>query len=134
MVFCILLGYTREALESIIKICRSKNILETYIKQRETELMDIMTALFSQEYATEQYGMIREQKGRKKGRKEGRKLGRNEGRKEERKEIVKQMLHLKMDMATICQVTGFSEAEVKAIEDGIPHPPLTRPPLPTGED
>ena len=122
-------GYTREALESIIKICRSKNILETYIKQRETELMDIMTALFSQEYATEQYGMIREQKGRKEGRKEGR----NEGRNERSKEIVKQMLHLNMDMATICQVTGFSEAEVKAIEDGIPQPPLTRPPLPTGE-
>ena len=83
--------------------------------------MDIMTALFSQEYATEQYGMLREQKGR------------NEGRNEMGKEIVKQMLHLNMDMATICQVTGFSEAEVKAIEDGIPHPPLTRHPLPTGE-
>ena len=79
--------------------------------------MDIMTALFSQEYATEQYGMLREQKGRN----------------EMGKEIVKQMLHLNMDMATICQVTGFSEAEVKAIEDGIPHPPLTRHPLPTGE-
>ena len=100
-------GYTREALESIIKICRSKNILETYIKHRETELMDIMTALFSQEYATEQYGMIREQKGRQEGRQEGRKEG--------RKEIVKQMFRLNMAMSTICEVTGFSEAEVNAI-------------------
>ena len=69
--------------------------------------MDIMTALFSQEYATEQYGMIREQEGRKEGRKEGRQEG--------RKEIVKQMFRLNMAMSTICEVTGFSEAEVNAI-------------------
>ncbi len=34
---------------------------------------------------------------------------------EERKSIVDRMLHLNMSKTTICEVTGFSEAEVNAI-------------------
>ena len=41
----------------------------------------------------------------------------NKGYQKKGRDIVKQMLHLNMDMATICQVTGLSEAEVKAIQE-----------------
>ena len=34
---------------------------------------------------------------------------------EERKSIVDRMFHLNMSKTTICEVTGFSEAEVNAI-------------------
>jgi hypothetical protein len=86
IVFCKMLteqlkkyGPTRMAIEETLRICRDKKVLVEYLRQRETEIMDIMTTLFDQDYITELVGIERERRGRKKGRKEGRKKGRKEG-------------------------------------------------------
>ena len=60
-------GLTRQAIEETLRICRDKNVLVEYLRQRETEIMDIMTTLFDQDYITELYGHDRERFGRKEG-------------------------------------------------------------------
>ena len=39
-------GYTKKAVEEILRICIDKNVLSEYLKSREMEIMDIMTTLF----------------------------------------------------------------------------------------
>ena len=45
-------GYTRKAVQEAIRICSNKKILTEYLKQREKELMNIMTVLFDQDTVT----------------------------------------------------------------------------------
>ncbi|MBO4351530.1 MAG: hypothetical protein J6A01_11380 [Proteobacteria bacterium] len=47
-----LYGKSRKALQETIRICKCKAILDEYLKTREKELMNIMTALFDQEEVT----------------------------------------------------------------------------------
>ena len=47
-----LFGYTDIALKETLRICRNQEILTQYIIQRESEIMNIMTALFDQDYIT----------------------------------------------------------------------------------
>jgi len=49
-------GRTKEALVETFRLCCDRKVLESYLKQRETEIMDIMTMLFDQDNVTEQYG------------------------------------------------------------------------------
>ena len=80
-------GRTEKAAWAAIRICSDRGILNEYLAGREKEVVSIMTQLFDQEYATEQFGNAREAEGREKGREEGRK----EGREETRVEAVKGM-------------------------------------------
>ena len=64
-------GPMRKAIEETLRICRDKQILVEYLKQRETEIMDIMTTLFDQDYITELYGNERKKEGKKEGKIEG---------------------------------------------------------------
>ena len=72
-------GPTRKAIEETLRVCRDKQILVEYLKQRETEIMDIMTTLFDQDYITELYGNERRMEGKLEGIKEGIKKGKLEG-------------------------------------------------------
>ena len=45
-------GYTKKAILETIRICSDKNILAEYLKDRERELMNIMTTLFDQDTVT----------------------------------------------------------------------------------
>ena len=62
-----LYGYTEKSLTETLRICRNSNILSKYIIQRETEIMDIMTALFDQDYVTRMYGIEQKREGEKEG-------------------------------------------------------------------
>ena len=73
-------GPTRKAIEETLRICRDKSVLVEYLKQRETEIMDIMTTLFDQDYITALYG------------KNQRNEGRNEGRNEERLNSIRNLM------------------------------------------
>ena len=64
-------GRTREAVLETIKICKEMKVLEEYLKDREKEVVDIMTTLFNQEYAMERYGDEREAEGLAQGVKKG---------------------------------------------------------------
>lgn len=75
-------GRTRKAAEETIRICRNRNVLEEYLKERKKEVINIMITLFDQNFAVEQYGKVQKEEGRVKGRKEGWKEGRVKGRKE----------------------------------------------------
>lgn len=48
-------GNSRRAVTEAIRICKNKNILKTYLEEREKEVVDIMVTLYSQEEAVEQY-------------------------------------------------------------------------------
>lgn len=48
-------GNSRRAVREAIRICKNKNILKTYLEEREKEVVDIMVTLYSQEEAVEQY-------------------------------------------------------------------------------
>ena len=41
-----LYGKTREAVIETIRICKDRDVLRTYLQERENEVIDIMMALF----------------------------------------------------------------------------------------
>ena len=64
-------GRVREAALETIRICRDRNVLKKYLKEREKEVFNIMIELFNQELAVKEYGDEREEKGRNEGMNEG---------------------------------------------------------------
>ena len=72
-------GYTKTTIENTLRICQDKNILTTYLKQRETEVMDIMTSLFDQDHITYLYGLEKKEEGKIEGIIEGKIEGQKEG-------------------------------------------------------
>lgn len=50
-------GKTRKAVEETIRICIDEDVLTEYLKEREVEVMDIMTALFDEEEVSRRYGI-----------------------------------------------------------------------------
>ena len=56
-------GRVREAALETIRICRDRNVLKKYLKEREKEVVNIMIELFNQELAVKEYGDEREEKG-----------------------------------------------------------------------
>ena len=58
---------TKEAAVEAIRICRERDALKDYLNEREKEVVDIMIALFDQEYAVKQYGNTMKQEGMAQG-------------------------------------------------------------------
>ena len=102
-----LYGYTENALKETLRICRDKKILLQYIIQRESEIMNIMTALFDQDYVTRMYGVDQ--------RREGRGEGREEGREEGRKDTAKSLKNAGMSIEFIEKHTGLSKDEISKL-------------------
>ena len=48
-------GQTKKAILETIRICKDRNVLKEYLKEKELEVIDIMAALFSQEDVLEAY-------------------------------------------------------------------------------
>ena len=57
-------GRVRKAAIETVRICRDRNVLKDYLNEREKEVVDIMSAIFTQEYAVNQYGNAMKQEGR----------------------------------------------------------------------
>ena len=57
-------GRVREAALETIRICRDRNVLKKYLKEREKEVFNIMIELFNQESAVKEYGDEMEEEGR----------------------------------------------------------------------
>lgn len=51
-------GYTKKAAEETIRICKDKDILAEYLKERAVEVMDIMNTLFDQDEVTRRYQVV----------------------------------------------------------------------------
>lgn len=63
-------GKTTKAVKEAIRICKERNILREYLKERELEVINIMISLFSQEQVQELYGAEKRQEGWEEGREE----------------------------------------------------------------
>ena len=96
-------GATRKAIEETLRICKEKKVLEEYLKQRETEIMDIMTTLFDQDYVTKLYGIDQRREGREEGREEG------------IKGIAKSLKESGMSIEFIVKHTGLTEADIRQL-------------------
>ena len=92
-------GKTRKAIEETLRICRDKKVLEEYLKERETEIMDIMTTLFDQDYVTHMYGIE----------------PRNEGRNEERMNSIRNL----MSKLKMCLSDAMAFLEIPKEEQSI---------------
>ena len=57
-------GRTEEAAWAAIRICSDRGVLKEYLAGREKEVVSIVTQLFDQEYASEQFHNAREAEGR----------------------------------------------------------------------
>lgn len=90
-----LYGYSGKALTETLRICRDKNILSKYILQREAEIMDIMTALFDQDYITRMYGI--------------------ECKREEKRNIARSLKAAGMNDDFIEKHTGLSKDEIRKL-------------------
>lgn len=89
-------GRTRKAVEETIRICIDEDVLADYLKEREVEVMDIMTALFDEEEVTRRSYM--------------------RVRKEEAESIAKNMLKTgKMTIEEIAECTGLTVTEIEKI-------------------
>ena len=71
--------------------------------------MDIMTALFDQDYVTRMYGVDQ--------RREGRIEGRIEGKNEEKRETALKMLKKGFDMDVIAEMTDLTAKEIMELKN-----------------
>lgn len=101
------LGRTTEAVRHTIRICKNQDILKKYLEQRETEVISIMTTLFSQEEATKAYGRELKEEGKQEGRKEGRK----EGQVESAERMIRS------DKFSDSEIAGYSGLTVEEVKD-----------------
>ena len=60
-------GRNRKAAMEAIRICLDRNVLKDYLNEREKEVVEIMHAIFTQEYAVNQYGNAMKEEGRNEG-------------------------------------------------------------------
>jgi len=85
-------GKTPEAIKETLRICRDRNILVEYLKEREAEVMSIMEALFDQEEVTRRYGIALE--------------------KAKAEEIAKNMIDDNVPADSIAKYTGLSSEQI----------------------
>ncbi len=99
-------GRTRKAIQEAIRICTDKDILKEYLKQRENEIMNIMTALFDQDEVTRSLvaskARVARLEGKREGIKEGIKEGKREGIKEGKQNAQLEAIKSVMDKFHVC--------------------------------
>ena len=94
-------GRTKKAVEETIRICIDENVLADYLKEREVEVMDIMTTLFDEEEVMRRYinNTV------------------TTTRKEEDEAIARNLIKIgKMTYEEIAQSTGLSVEDVKKLD------------------
>ena len=95
-----LYGYTQKAILETIRICLDDNILDDFLKSRESEVYDIMFALFDEE----KYRKLAMKEIEEEAIEEGRAKGIEEGRAEERNTLIESM-----------KKNGLSEEQIQKI-------------------
>ena len=99
-----LYGYTQKAILETIRICLDDNILDDFLKSRESEVYDIMFALFDEEKYRKLAMKEIEEEAIEEGRAKGIEEGRAEGRAEERNTLIESM-----------KKNGLSEEQIQKI-------------------
>ena len=90
-------GRTQKAAEETIRICIDEDVLADYLKEKEVEVMDIMTTLFDEEEVTRRYGLRLQR--------------------EKTEDIARNMLTDGIQIEKIAKYTGLSVSEVQALQN-----------------
>ena len=98
-------GYTRKAIEEILRICIDKDVLAEYLKTREVEIMDIMTTLFDEDEVFRRYSLRVQRELMEQGLQQGLQTGQSH--------IVQNMYSLGKSFSEIATLTGLTEAQVR---------------------
>ena len=102
-------GQTKKAILETIRICKDRNVLKEYLKEKELEVIDIMTTLFSQEDVLEAY--VEEMR---------RETRRETARETEKKTAARMIQDGKILLEDIARyVPSLSMDEIKQIASGI---------------
>lgn len=110
-------GRTKKAVEETIRICIDENVLTDYLKEREVEVMDIMTTLFDEEEVMRRYINNTVKTAVNEALNEAVNEAVNATRKEDAEVMVKKMLAGgKMSYEEIAEYTGLSLAEIEALD------------------
>mgnify|MGYP002625456673 CR=1 FL=1 len=111
-------GYSRKAIEEILRICIDKDVLAEYLKTREVEIMDIMTALFDEDEVARRYYLRvhREllQEGMQKGMQRGIQKGMQQGVQKGQSVFVRKMLAKGHTFSEIADLTGYTESQLRS--------------------
>ena len=98
-----LYGRTLTAAKEIIRICRDRNLLKEYLREREKEVEEIMITLFDQEYIWNlERDSIRSEAFAR-------------GASEKQTQVVLNMFRRNMAVEDIADISGSSVEEVKEI-------------------
>ena len=90
-------GASKEAVLETIRICRDENVLVSYLNEHEKEAVNIMMALFSEEYVQKAYG----------------KEMYTEGKTEQARTTALNMHNAGMNIDLISKMTGYTEKVVR---------------------
>ena len=110
-------GRTKEAVLETIYICKNRKILKEYLESREKEVVDIMMALFDQEYAVERYGDEKKAEGKAEGLAEGKAEGLAEGEAKgtmkAKQEMTYKLVDRRIPLETISEIVEISVEVIK---------------------
>ena len=110
-------GRTKEAVLETIYICKNRKILKEYLESREKEVVDIMMALFDQEYAVERYGDEKKAEGKAEGLAEGKVEGLAEGEAKgimkAKQEMTYKLVDRRIPLETISEIVEISVEVIK---------------------
>ena len=110
-------GRTRKAVEEAIRICIDKDVLADYLKEREVEVMDIMTTLFDEEEVMRRYINNTVNEAVNEAVNQAVNQAVTTTRKEEDEVIARKMLTLgTMSYEDISKCTGISIEELKELD------------------
>ena len=91
-------GRTQKAAEETIRVCINEDVLADYLKEKEVEVMDIMTALFDEEEVSRRYGLRMQR--------------------EKAEDIARNMIELgTMSYEDISKCTGLTLSEIEKLSD-----------------
>lgn len=95
-----------------IRICKEKGYLVEYLTKRETEVINMMSVIFNEEYLRTQYDKSRFAEGEAKGRARGRAEGKAEGKAETASNMLRMGLFSRENIA---QATGLSLEKINEL-------------------
>lgn len=104
-------GRTLKAVKEIIRICRNRNLLKEYLREREREVEGIMLTLFDQEKVWD----IERENIKKEALERGRNEGKSEGKIEGINDMIQKMLKANIDIDTIAKIAQMKVEQLVAI-------------------
>lgn len=110
-------GITRdEAIKSVLQSCIERGILEDYLKQKSSEVFNMLLTEYNQEDALRVHGEECKEEGLQEGLQKGLEEGLLKGRNEEKEQLAVSLLDV-LDIKTISEKTGLSVDKIKELKE-----------------